>query len=186
MRHLAGIPRSTAARTAGASRVDTKRPRILLEDHRSEYPTAPSMTIPKPSGPRTVHEPGSMKSNRPVGDQRHVVRMFRSRSGAPCGDDPGRPGRDRTLPRPGTRTTSRWSRFEARRPNGDHWNRCQSSRWTFWPHRNHAPFANIGLVLVGIPRTEHAPTLPTPLICQLPRAPTLAVTPLIAALSLMP
>jgi hypothetical protein len=41
MRHLAGIPRSTAARTAGhASRVDTKRPRILLEGiNRSEYPT---------------------------------------------------------------------------------------------------------------------------------------------------
>ena len=52
MRHLVGIPRSIAARTAGqASRVDTKRPRILLEGiRRSEYPTAPSIAMAKPSG----------------------------------------------------------------------------------------------------------------------------------------
>jgi len=87
MRHFAGIPRSTAARTAGqASRVDPKRPRILLEGiNLSEYPTAPSMTMPKPSASIRAYRPistfpdsrMSAKSGLPVVVGMHHVRASR-------------------------------------------------------------------------------------------------------------
>jgi hypothetical protein len=94
-RHLGGIPRSTAARTAGqASRVDAKRPRILLEGiSRSEYPTAPSMTMPKPSGDLgRFTSLARLKSNstRSRSAASSFVFISFALRGAPCGDDPGR------------------------------------------------------------------------------------------------
>lgn len=93
-RHLAGIPRSTAARTAGqASRVDAKRPRILLEGiSRSEYSTAPSMTMPKPSGdPGRFTSLAQVKSNSTRSRSASSSFVFTSFAlrGAPCGDDAG-------------------------------------------------------------------------------------------------
>ena len=64
-----GRPASTAAITAGqASCVDANRPRILFDGiNRSEYPKAPSMTMPNPSGV--------------------IACIPFALRGAPCGDD---------------------------------------------------------------------------------------------------
>ena len=95
-RHFAGVPRSTSARTAGqASRVDVKRPRILFEGvSRSEYPTAPSMTMPKPSGELgRFTSVARLKSNSTRSKSASSLFVFMSFAlrGAPCGDDAGQP-----------------------------------------------------------------------------------------------
>jgi hypothetical protein len=94
-RHFGGIPRSTSASTAGhASRVVSKRPTTLFEGiSRSEYPTAPSIRIPKPSGNRgPFARLARLKSKyrwelRLTSSSSYVFIAFALR-GAPCGDDP--------------------------------------------------------------------------------------------------
>jgi hypothetical protein len=87
-------PVSTAATTAGqASWVDANRPRILFDGvSRSEYPTAPSMTIPKPSLEGLAGRSASLPALALlVGAERALVFVCISFAlrGAPCGDDQG-------------------------------------------------------------------------------------------------
>ncbi len=91
-RHLAGIPRSISARTAGhASNVDENRPTTLFEGmRRSEYPIAPSIRMSRPSPRRREYRPSSplLKSySTELSTSALFVRISFALRGAPCGDD---------------------------------------------------------------------------------------------------
>jgi len=91
-RHLAGIPRSISARTAGhASNVDENRPTTLFEGmRRSEYPIAPSIRMSRPSPGRREYRPSSplLKSySTELSTSALFVRISFALRGAPCGDD---------------------------------------------------------------------------------------------------
>jgi len=81
-----------AAITAGhASCVDANRPRILFEGmSRSEYPTAPSMTMPNPSLLGLACRPASLPAlARLAGAEKALefVCISFALRGAPCGND---------------------------------------------------------------------------------------------------
>ena len=91
-RHLAGIPRSISARTAGhASNVDENRPTTLFEGmRRSEYPIAPSIRMSRPSPGRPAYRPSSplLKSySTELPTSALFVCISFALRGAPCGDD---------------------------------------------------------------------------------------------------
>ena len=91
-RHLAGIPRSISARTAGhASNVDENRPTTLFEGmRRSEYPIAPSTRMSRPSPRGREYRPSSplLKSySTELSTSALFVCISFALRGAPCGDD---------------------------------------------------------------------------------------------------
>jgi len=194
-RHLAGIPRSISARTAGhASNVDENRPTTLFEGmRRSEYPIAPSIRISSPSPGRREYRPSSplLKSySTELSTSALFVRISFALRGAPCGDD------SRALPALGGYHDEESTKIgppdgsppilharvfeigDRPRQRGIHGRRCFIERHAM------LPFVLDGLVGVPI-ETDHAPDAtdrPSPTAYHRRRCST-GVTPLIAALS---